>query len=327
MKAYRLLVCAILSAASAYAIHAQGAPPAAKAAKPDSPEVQADVAKAKEIAGTVWANEEHFFCDQQMPMKYPDPGPQKLFDNLYAIPGTYGPANSVVYAITTNKGIMLIDAGAMRDVDTILIPGLKMMGLDPANVKLIVVTHGHADHYGASSYFQDHYGTHIALSAADWDFMLNPPAGQPAPSAPPKRDIVAVEGKPIALGNEKVTPVYVPGHTPGSLGLIFPVKENGKTHIVAILGGGMLGAGNASTAQLQQFLQSVAHFEEWTKKMKVDVELQNHPLMDSFGDKLTAIRARKPGDPNPFIVGRDNYSKFLDVMTVCFQANLARRSE
>jgi len=313
----RLPLFVILGMFAAASLHAQQAAQNPKPApKPDSPDVQADIAKAKEIAGTAWPMEEHFFCDQQQAMKYPDPGPQKLFDNLYAIPGTYGPANSVVYAITTNKGIMLIDAGSMKDLDTILLPGLKMLGLDPANVKLIIVTHGHADHYGASSYFQEHYGTRVALSAADWDFMANPPPGTPPQSsAPPKRDVIAVEGKPVVLGNEKVMPVYVPGHTPGALGLIFPVKEGKKTHVVAILGG------------VQQFLQSVAHFEEWTKKMKADVELQNHPLMDGFGDKLAALRAAKPGDPNPFIVGRENYSKFLDVMSVCFQAALARRAE
>jgi metallo-beta-lactamase class B len=301
--------------------------PKAAENKPDSAEVQADIAKAKNIAGTIWPMEERYFCEMAgRPGKAADPGPQKLFDNLYAIPGTYGPANAVVYAVTTSKGIILIDAGSMKDLDTILLPGLKTLGLDPANVKLIIVTHGHQDHYGASPYFQEHFGTHVALAAADWDFMQNPPPGGPPMTTPPRRDVVAVEGKPLALGNEKVMPVYVPAHTPGSLGLIFPVKEGGKTHVAAIFGG-LIGPSGAQEAQMRQFLQSVAHFEEWTEKMKVDVELQNHPVMDGFGDKLSELRARQGGSPNPFIIGRENYSKFLDVMSVCFEAALARRTE
>jgi hypothetical protein len=55
-----------------------------------------------------------------------------------------------------------------------------------------------------------------SLSAADWDFMSNPPAAaaggnaaQPVPL--PKRDMVAIEGQPITLGDEKVTPVFIQG--------------------------------------------------------------------------------------------------------------------
>ena len=46
----------------------------------------------------------------------------------------------------------------------------------------------------------------------------------------------------------------------------------------------------------------------------VDVELQNHPIMDGFADRLAALRARKPGDPNPFVVGQENNSRFVEVM-------------
>ena len=45
---------------------------------------------------------------------------------------------------------------------------------------------------------------------------LAPKGPPPAPVAPPHRDIVAEEGKPITFGDEKVTPVMIPGHTPGS---------------------------------------------------------------------------------------------------------------
>ena len=166
------------------------------------------------------------------------------------------------------------------------------------------------------------------MSTADWDFMSNArPAGGNAAPPPvlPKRDMVAVEGQPIALGDEQVTPVFIPGHTPGSLGLIFPVKEGGKTHVVGMVGGGFIAQGPPT--QVQQFIDSLQHFEQWTRKMKVDVELQNHPVMDGFAEKLTALRARKPGDPNPFIVGQSNYSKFLEVMTECARVTLARLKE
>jgi len=126
------------------------------------------------------------------------------------------------------------------------------------------------------------------------------------------------------LGDVKVTTVLIPGHTPGSLGLIFPVKEGGKTHIVGIVGGGMLPQGTPD--QMKVFLHSLAQFEDWAKKMKVDVELQNHPIMDGFADRLKALQARKPGEPNPFVVGQENYSKFLQVMYQCVQVYIDRHT-
>ena len=56
-------------------------------------------------------------------------------------------------------------------VETEVVAGLKKVGLDPANVKYVLVGHGHGDHFGGSSYFQEHYGAKVGLSAADWDVM------------------------------------------------------------------------------------------------------------------------------------------------------------
>lgn len=312
-----IAVLAVLGPISAYAQQAAKAPP-----KPDSPEVQADIARARKIAGTMWAEEASILCEERPIANAADPGPAKLFDNLYAIPGQYGGANGVVYVLTTSAGLLMIDSGWRKDTETILLPGLKTLGLKPEDVKLIVVTHGHPDHYGGAAYFQDHYGTHVVLSAADWDFMKTQHAPDP-PSVPPMKDMVAVEGQPITLGDESVTPVFIPGHTPGSLGLIFPVKDGGTTHMVGILGGGFRAQGPET--QVHQFLNSIDHFKEWTTKMKVDVELQNHPIMDGFGEKLAALKTREPGAPNPFVVGQENYAQFLDVMSECTKAQFARR--
>ena len=50
--------------------------------------------------------------------------------------------------------------------------------------------------------------------------------------------------------------------------------------MAAMYAGTILTPGIVSDEGLQTYLKSVAHFEEETKKAKVVVELQNHPLMD-----------------------------------------------
>ena len=317
-----------------FAISAAAQPPGGAPAKPDSPGGLEHVERTKQIAGKEWATEATFFCTAPRPNLPTDPliEPAKLFDNLYA----FGRSGTVVYAITTPAGIILIDSGYANDVETVLLSQMKSLGLDPSQVKTIILTHGHGDHFGGATYFQDHYGTRIVESSADWELMAHPPqppAGAapkgppPAPVTPPRKDIVAEENKPIILGNEKVTPIMVPCHTPGSMALIFPVKDGGKSHIAGLYGGTVLLTAILKDDQLQQYLKSIAHYKETARNMKVDVEIQNHPLYDGMPEKLAALKDRKPGSPNPFVVGSSSYEKFLDVQSECMEAALGRRAE
>ena len=66
-------------------------------------------------------------------------------------------------------------------MESVLLPGLKALGFDPAKVRYVIVTHGHSDHFGAARYFQDTYQAKVFLSAADWDLVDAPPARQGAP--------------------------------------------------------------------------------------------------------------------------------------------------
>jgi hypothetical protein len=109
------------------------------------------------------------------------------------------------------------------------------------------------------------------------------------------------------------------------MGFIFSVKDNGRTHTAALYGGTVLTPGIISDEGLQTYLQSVARFKDATKKAKVDVEIQNHPLMDPIQVKLDRLRGRQKGQPHPFVVGEAGYQAFLDVMSICTEANIARR--
>lgn len=310
----------VLSAMFAYA--------QAPAAKADSDAVKALIEKAKKTGGAQWAAEEHFFCEAPRANSPNDPPIEaaKIFDNVYAI----GNSGTTLYVIQTSAGLLMIDSLAANQVDTQLLPGFQKLGLNPADVKVILIGHGHGDHFGGSPYMQEHFGSKVYISAADWNVMENPPAGRGGdkkgpPAVLPKHDQVVAEGQPVVLGDLKVTPVSIPGHTPGSMGYIFPVKDNSKTHMAAIYAGTILTPGPISDEGLQTYLKSVGHFKEETKKSKVDVEIQNHPLMDPIQTKLDKLKARKKGEPNPFVVGQAGYQKFLEVMSLCTEVNIARR--
>jgi metallo-beta-lactamase class B len=292
-------------------------------AKPDSPAVKELIEKARKTGGPMWADEVHFFCEAPRPNSPNDPviEPSKIFDNVYAI----GNSGTVAYVMQTSDGLLMIDSLGANQVDTLLLPGFRKLGLDPAKVKTIVMGHGHADHFGGSPYMQEHFGSKVYIAEADWNLMEHPTAQKGPPPVLPKHDQVVAEGQPIVLGDLKLMPVAIPGHTPGSMGYIFPVKDNGKTHMAAIYGGTILTPGPISDAGLETYSRSLAHFKEETKKAKVDVEIQNHPLMDPIQTKLDKLKSRKKGQANPFVVGQGNYQKFVEVMSLCTDVNIARR--
>ena len=302
--------------------------PAAAPPKPDSPAVAAMVEKAKKTGGPMFADEAHFFCEAPRANAATDPPitPTKIFDNVYAI----GNQGTVVYVVQTSAGLLMFDSLGTAFLNNQLLPGFMALGLNPADVKIILLGHGHGDHFGNTPYFQEKFGTKVYLSSVDWDFMEHPPAGrngQPpaAPQGLPKHDQIVSEGTPIVLGDFKVTPVSIPGHTPGAMGYIFPVKDNGRTRMAALYGGTVLTPGPISDENLAIYLKSVDHFRNETKKAGVEVALQNHPLMLPLQSNIEKLQARKKGDANPFVIGKANYQKFVDVMYQCSDVNVARR--
>ena len=301
--------------------------PAPQPAKPDSPAVVQQIAKLKEAVGPRWADTVRFWCEAPRANRADDPAiePVRIFDNVYAI----GSIGTVAYVIRTSAGLMMIDALSPDELETKLLPGFAKLGLDPAQVKIVLVGHGHADHFGGAGYFQQKFGARVYVAAADWDLMETPARGRgpaPAPAvAPPKRDGELQDGAAITLGDVFVRAVAVPGHTPGSMGFIFPVVDRGERHVAALFGGSWLTPGFLNDEAMRTYITSVSRFREATKAAGVDAWLQNHPLMVPFQDWVTRVAARGRTDPNPFVVGAGAYQGFLDVMTGCSQVALERR--
>lgn len=321
-------VLAAVAALTSGALYAQrGTPPTVR---PDNPASLSHVDAARRIAAddAFLSAPFTFYCvpgnARAQNNNAPDLAPTRLFDNLYAV----GNSETTVYALTSSAGIVLLDAGFENKAEA-LEAQLRALRLDPANVKYILLGHGHADHFGGAKFFQDKYGSKVAASAADWD-LINPPsaqagaAGRGGGGAKPVKDVVLAEGQPFQFGDLAITVVAIPGHTPGSLAFVFPVQDNGKTRMAGLFGGAALTTGILTTDALKQFVQSVAHYVDVAKRLNVEVEVQNHPIFDGMADRLARLKAR-PADPNPFVIGADRYVRMWTVVSECMQAEVARR--
>src|SRR6187399_194923 len=114
----------------------RGQPP-----KPDNPASLAHLKTAQSLAGTdpFLAIPHSFFCvagnARAQNNNAPDLEPTRLFGNVYAV----GNSETTVYALTSSEGIVLLDAGFENKAESVLVPQLQKLGLDPARVKYILL--------------------------------------------------------------------------------------------------------------------------------------------------------------------------------------------
>jgi len=236
--------------------------------------------------------------------------PVKVFDNLYF----FGQSEYAVWAITTSQGIIVLDTIFDYSVEEEVAGGMKKLGLDPANIKYAVVSHAHPDHDGGARFLQEHYGTRVIMSPADWDVLDKRTNG-----TKPKRDVEATDGQKFTLGDTTLTLYITPGHTPGTISTVFPVKDNGTPHIAALWGGVGL---NTNRDSVETYIRSVQRFSGIVKQAGADVILANHTDWDRSKINLPMLAKRSPGSPNPYIVGNAKALNFLKVAEECATARL-----
>jgi len=236
--------------------------------------------------------------------------PVKVFDNLYF----FGQSEYAVWAITTPQGIIVIDTIFDYSVEEEVAGGMKKLGLDPANIKYAVVTHAHPDHDGGAKFLQDHYGTKVIMSPADWDVLDKRTNG-----TKPKRDLEATDGQKLTLGDTTVTLYITPGHTPGTISVLFPVKDKGTPHLVALWGGVGL---NADKDSVQKYIASNERFAGIVKQAGADIVLANHTDWDRSKINLPMLAKGAPAGPNPYVVGNAKVLNYLKVAEQCATARV-----
>jgi len=236
--------------------------------------------------------------------------PVKVFDNLYFV----GQSEYSAWALNTSDGIILFDAIYDYSIEEEVDAGLKKLGLDPTKIKYAVVSHSHPDHYAGAKFLQDKYGTKVYMSAEDWDVLDR------ANGAKPKRDMVATDGQKLTLGDTTVTIYFTPGHTPGTISSVFQVKDNGRSHTVALWGGTGL---NNDRATLTQYIASVKRFQDIARQAGADIVLSNHTDWDRSKVNLP-ILAKGPVTPNPYVTNNASVLRYLKVAEECATAKVMR---
>jgi metallo-beta-lactamase class B len=238
--------------------------------------------------------------------------PQKVFDNLYYV----GMRDYSAWAITTSQGIILLDAIFDYSIEAEVDEGLRKLGLNPADIKYVVVSHGHVDHAGGAKFLQEKYGARVVMGAADYDLL-----DRQNPSWKPKRDLVASDGMPLTLGDFTMTLYLTPGHTEGTISTIFPVRDGGRRHLVATWGGTSFNFGPIR-ARIDSYGREAERFGKLALAAGADVILSNHPGNDGTHRRIAALKTRTSAAPHPFVSGTAAVSRYFMAAGQCARAGL-----
>jgi len=221
--------------------------------------------------------------------------PFKMFDNLYYVGLDFVNA----YVIQTSGGLILVDT-LFGEFGEHTAKAMQELGLNPKDVKYILITHGHDDHYGGLKRMQAMTGAKVLMAEADWKLMEDTIRKEGEAAVASKlipRDMIVKDGDTLKLGNTTITLYLTPGHTPGTTSLVFPVTDNGQMHQVFMWPGPTLQS--PDVAVLEQFLATTKRLQTLTKGS--DVWLHSHPWSVSLFEKYEKLKNRKAGEPNPYV--------------------------
>lgn len=248
--------------------------------------------------------------------------PTQVFDNLYYV-GTGGVAS---WVLKTSEGLIVIDAlNNNKESKKYIDGGLRQLGLDPADIKYLLITHGHGDHYGGQEYLVGRYQPQVVMSEIEWQRLEAPKQDFSSPrwGKAPTRDISIKDGDTLRLGDTEVQLYVTPGHTPGTVSMIFPVYDNGSKHTVSLWGGTTLNYGPI-VERIEQYPIAAERFRHIAKEQGVDIYFSNHPTRDGSAERIKALAERKDGEPHPFVRGKEAALHAFDMKRDCTLAQVLR---
>ena len=241
--------------------------------------------------------------------------PYKVFDNLYFI----GTRIHSAWALTTSAGIIIIDTLFDYAIEPEMIEGLTTLGLDPRDIKYVLISHAHGDHDQGAALLQSRYGARIVMGDADWDATLQRAAS--APGGVPKRDIaVGRGGLKVTLGEVTVDVIATPGHSPGTLSYVFPVKDAGRTLIVAYSGGTAFNFPRQA-ANFGIYRDSQRKMIEVAEAAGATVLMSNHTEFDRAYDRARIAQLpRAAGEKHPYEADTAAVLRYFEMAGNCAEA-------
>ena len=330
MKAYALFTALLATAVSAWTVPAGAQGPAS--------EIESHIDAAKKAAGLDYRATFVNLCFPTplpggprgaaallVPRPAPDRGiwyasPYRVFDNLYWL----GTRQHSSWVLKTSAGLIIIDTNFAWAAQPEILDGLAKLKLNPKNIKYVILSHAHGDHDQGVATLQSKFGAKVVMGGPDWDATLKraPDVAGGVPKRGPGDISVGPEGTKVTFGDTTVDVIFTPGHTPGTLSYVFPVKDKGKTVMVAYSGGTLTGAFGTDGKRWDEYIDSQKRMAQAAAAAGASVLLSNHSEYDNAYTKARLVGVkREVGEQNPFIMGQQSVQDYFTVMEECATAS------
>jgi len=257
------------------------------------------------------------FSQGRVPNGWNDPfPPHKIMDNMYYV----GTKELASFLIVTPQGNILMNSNYESSVP-IIKKSVEDLGFKFSDIKILIAGHAHPDHVEGDAAVKELTGAQVVVGHLDLeDTKKFQPGGKVHPV-----DRVIDDGDTVSLGGTTLTAHVMPGHTKGCLAWTTQLKENGKTYNVFVE--------CSLNGQFLQYLNNKdypnieADMRETYKKaltFPVDVWVSSHASFYGLQAKYEKLKARKDGDPNPFI-DPEGYKAHVAEYEKTFEAAVAKQ--
>ncbi|WP_394690653.1 MBL fold metallo-hydrolase [Hoeflea sp.] len=227
--------------------------------------------------------------------------PWKPFDNVEYV----GVCWVSAWLVQTDDGYVLIDTLYGPFIGQ-LIENLKSSGVDFADIKYVLMTHGHFDHVGGAAALKPLLpNATFVMTQEGWDEAVeSAKASQGTPRAWEmiEPEMVVKDGDTIELGGNTFTVIETPGHTWGTASYLYDVQDGGDSYRAITIGGLGLNAIDGPT-QVSAYIESVDRVRALveSKDENVEVHLTTHGFSNNLDENRQKLLARKSGEPNIFV--------------------------
>jgi metallo-beta-lactamase class B len=242
--------------------------------------------------------------------------PYRVMDNIYFV----GTEMLASFLIVTPEGLILMNSNYESSVPVVQ-ASVKQLGFNFKDIKILISGHAHPDHVEGDALVKELTGAQVVVGRLEVPAVKAiRPGGKEHPI-----DRIVDDGEQVTLGGTTLTAHLLPGHTKGCLAWTMDLHEDGKTYHALVecsLNGQFLKyVGNTDYPQI------VDDFRTTFKKARalpVDVFLSSHTIFYDMDEKYTKLKARKEGDPNPF-VDPEGYKAHVDHYEKIFEDTLAKQ--
>lgn len=243
--------------------------------------------------------------------------PHKVMDNVYYV----GTSMLASFLITTPEGHILMSSNYEASVPVIQ-AGVKELGFNFSDIKILISGHAHPDHIEGDALVKELTGAEVVVGRLEVPDVqaFKHPKGKVQPI-----DRIVDDGDTVSLGGMTLTAHVLPGHTKGCLAWSMPMVEDGKTYygfIECSLNGQFLKyVGNTDYPNIVEDMRSTY---KKAREFPVEVFLSSHGVFYGLDAKYELLKARKPGDANPFI-DPAGYQSHVAEFEKTFEAALAKQ--